>query len=461
MKPWLIDWRDWLRGESSSDDASDKGFSQRSYGLNLTKARGLLYFSESSTDRGGATLTGNPIGSTYDKTLSGNDGYIMDDEGAFYTIAGATLTKRQTMTGTWALGTAEILQYSPAVSTSYTFATSDSAIIRFTGSDLTSAAPDTDFWTGLSTGVRHPIEKVENLVCFGDGNLIHVYDGTTTTSAYVTLPPDVNITSLRKHPNGQNLVAFCGLGQNYSHTRSTPGRIYIVDLNIKKWIREIDIGSQVEGSRLVGGIIYTTYGQNVGYFDGNGIKFLKRLSYSTTTYSHNMGDWEGNLIIRDGIFLLTFGDLGMGRVWWRPTSNDVNANNINNILYKGSDTVLMGFSDSAGAGKLIEVNLANAGSSGVFQSNKTNFELTSSLRRLEILHTALTASTFRISFSNVDENDSLNAVYDSNPSVASANWAKHRVETDIKVDSARLLLQQSNATPGYRFIRVMYEAIER
>ena len=121
----------------------------------------------------------------------------------------------------------------------------------------------------------------------------------------------------------------------------------------------------------------------------------------------------------------------------------------------------MGFSDSAGAGKLIEVNLANAGSSGVFQSNKTNFELTSSLRRLEILHTALTASTFRISFSNVDENDSLNAVYDSNPSVASANWAKHRVETDIKVDSARLLLQQSNATPGYRFIRVMYEAIER
>ncbi len=454
MKPLQVDWRDFIKGESSADDLPDRGFSPTSYGLNLTKARGLMYFAESTTDRGGATVVGNIIASTYDKNFLGNDAYHLDDEGNFYTISGGTVTLRQTSTAdNYTLGTSDMLQFQGS-----TYATGQQRVAKLDNSNLT--AIDSGWWTGLNSSYRHPLEKVEDKMYLADLNVVYSWDGATSTVA-CTLPTDVNVTTLRKHPDGRTLLAFCGLTANFSHQNGMGGRVYFIDTNTKQWTREIELDVQVEGSKNVGGIIYVTYGQNVGYFNGTGISFLKRLTTSTTTYSHNLGDWEGILLVRDGLTVLAYGDLGVGRVWWRPYRNDVNSNNINNIIYKGADKLLVAFSDGAGGGKLVELNLANGGLGGQFVGNRTTFPITTEIRRVEFGHTPGTGVTYRFNVYEKDEVDGQNLIYDSNPTSATSNWSKYRNELDLKRDWFQFLIIPSNGAPGFRYFRFMYEGIEQ
>lgn len=455
MKPVTIDWSEWMKGESLADDAPTGGFSPNSYGMNLTKARGLMYFSGSSTDRGGATLTGNILASTYDKSFLGNDNYFLDDEGAFYYLDGNTLTKAQTVTAdTFILGTSDLIQFQ-----GNTYATSQTRVIQLTGSDLTGV--DSSWWTGLTTSYRHPMERVEDTLYIADVNQIHTYDGTTSIAAAISLPTDVNITSLRKHPDGINLIAFCGLTANFSHTRGLGGRIYLIDTRIKRWVREIDSVPQVEGSKVSGGVVYCTYGQNFGYFDGNAIQFMKRLSTSATTYSHNMADWDGILLVRDGINVLALGDLGLGRrVWWKPLRNFTNSNSINCIAYKGSDKVLIAFA-SGSAGALEETDMTEAGLGGKFYGNRTIMPVECAMRRFEMLHTPVTG-VYRFTVANKDETDTESTIYDTNPGSVSGVWSsKYRRELDLKSDQYQLSLSPSNGAPGFKFLRIFYDPIEQ
>ena len=451
-----ISAKDFLLGESSSDWADDGGFSPKSYNLNLTRIRGILDFAPSLVDRGGATLTGDVIAMCTDKTLSGNDAHILDDEGAVYILASNNaLTKKQTITAdTFTLGTSELIQYASAVATPFTFATSDSRIIRFTGPNLDGAAPDTDFWSGLNTGVRHPMEKVEDKLYFGDMNLIHAWDGATSTSAWVTLPPDVNITSLRKHPDGRNLIAFCGLGQNYSHTRNTPGRIYIVDTVLRDWIREIDTEIQVEGSRLVGGTVFVTYGSNVGYFTGDGIKFLKKLADSATVYSHNLGNMEDILTVRDGNHIRMYGDLGHGRVWWRGAYNGSDsASAITCHFYRGDNKLLIAYQNASAVETLSELDYDNTSSSGIFFSRRYMFPREVLIKRIDIVHDKA-VGTFVMSYNDPDDtvvslSEAINTTTDD---------GKTSRELDFPCDVFQY--RQGQGPGEIRLIRIFYAAIE-
>lgn len=380
--------KDFIRGESSAENVADGGFSPKSYNLNLTRIRGVLDFAPVMTDRGGATLTANVVASTYDTSLSGNDAYFLDSAGSVYTLSSAdTFTKRRTISGyTPALGTSEMLQLRISGTQFSTFVTTETAIHMYGGSNLDSD-DNPEFWVGLNSGVRHPLEIVEGKMYVGDFNTIHQITSTSTTASFITLPSDVNITSLRKHPDGQHLIAFCGVGQNASHTRNTPGRVYIIDLVIKDWIREIDTAFQVEGSRLVDGVVYCTYGKNFGYFDGNGIKLLKRLANSTITYSHNIGNMEDVVVVRDGQHVRAFGDLGAGKVWWRCAKTNADTDDdINNLIYRGDNKLLICYRDTSTNPFIKELDYDNTGSTGIFYSNRFPFSTESMIRKIEVLH---------------------------------------------------------------------------
>ena len=447
-----------IRGESSANDVADGGFSPLSYDLNLIRVRGVLNFAPTRTDRGGVTLTDVPLAATFDRTLSGQDAYYLDSGGAFYTLASDnTFTKRQTITaGTFVIGTSEILQYEAVVGSPFLFATTETKIIRFTGSTLAAAAPDTDFWTGLTTGVRHPMEMVEANIYFGDMNLIHAWDGTTSTSAYVTLPPGVNITSLRKHPDGQHLIAFCGMGQNYSHTRNTLGRIYIVDTVIKDWIREIDIEVQVEGSRLVGGVVYVTYGNNVGYFNGNGISFLKKLVDSATTYSHNMGNLEDILLVRDGRHVRAFGDLGAGKVWWRCASTAASTDgDINCLLYRGDNKLTICYQDTGGSDYIKELDYDGAGvATGIFYANREVFPSEVMIRKIEIDHDK-NSGTYALTHN--DWEDTVVTLSETITTLATQGITKRNI--NYKTDNFQW--RQGQGPGEIRNIRIYYDPIKQ
>ncbi len=442
-------------GESKSEWIGDGGFSPDSYGLNLLKKRGALYFIDGGTERGGAgvTLTGNIICAAYDKNLLGNDLYYLDDEGAFYTYNGTTLTKRQTVTAdTFQLGTSDMLQFLGS-----TYATSQTRIVKLDNSNLTTV--DSSWWTGLTTSYRHPLERVEDKLYIGDVNLVHTWDGTTSTSAAITLPTDVNITSLRKHPDGRTLLAFCGLTANFSHTLGLGGRVYYIDIVTKRWTREVDLDVQVEGSRVVGGVIYVTYGKNIGYFDGNGVIFLKKLSTSATTYSHNLIAFEDILVTRDGTYVLMFGDLGAGRVWWRCFSSGTQA--VNNVAYKGNNVLMVAYSDGGSAGLLYEVDFANIGITGVLYSNRYIFEQEVKISRIKVLHDlSAPAGTTRFQFQTRDHDNTNNLVFfDRTYNSESVNVS--REELDIQRDIFQWFLSPQNDDLGFYKIRFNYDVVEK
>jgi hypothetical protein len=454
MQTLDIGAKNFIAGESLTDSISDRGFSPASSYLNLTKDKGVLYFMEGVTDIGGATLTGNIVAATYDKNYLGNDGYFVDDEGAFYTLSGTTFTKRQSTTSSApVLGTTELIQFLGA-----TYCSTGTQIMQLNGTDLTGAF-DPGWWeTGITANYRHPMERVEGTLYIGNVNLISTWDGTTSTLAGITLPTDANVTSLRKHPDGRTLLAFCGLSADYSHTRGLNGRIYLIDTVNKTWTREIDINTQVEGSRVSNGVVYVTYGQNIGYFNGNGISFLKRLTTSTTTYSHNIINFEDKLLIRDGLEVLCYGDLGAGNVWWKMFHQVTNAQSINCILYKGDNVLLVAFSNGSGAGLLKQVDYDNAGTNGYFYSNRYTFGSEVRIRRIDILHdVSNSAGTTNFTVYSRDIENTESTVQDvtyTNQSVSTT-----RINCDIRTNMFQLKITLLQDDIGFKLIRIFYEPI--
>lgn len=458
-----IDYKNFLAGESQWDWIPNRGFSPESYGLNLLLKPGVLNFGWTQTDRGGATLTGNIIASTYDKNINGNDTYHVDDEGNFYTLNGATFTKRVTSGNSagWQLGTTDIIQFK-----GNTYATRAGAttadIIQMQGSDLTGGTTDNWWTTGFTTGYRMPLEVVEDSMYIGNMNVVYYFNGTTSGTA-VTLPTDCNITSLRRHPDGRRLIAFTGYQPNFSHTNGGPGKVYIINKNTQTWEQEILIGTQVEGSRNVEGTIYVTSGKKLGYFTGSGIKYFKQLKTSGTTYSHNLGNIEDLLIVRDGTNLLCYGDLGNGSNSWHNIYQAPRA--INNIIYKGMNsstllpTVLVAYSDGAGGGVLNELTTTKDGTTGQFVSNRYNFGQTVKIRRAEILHDAKSAAgVFVFSFYSIDSDDTQNLFTVNYPVGPTAN--KTRIGLDITTDVFQFKISPSNGALAIKSIRIYYDPID-
>lgn len=455
-----IDFKNYVLGESSTARLADKGFSPQSYGLNLIKEKGTLYFQEIDTDRS-TNLEGEIVCFANDPDFLGNDAYILDDEGKFYTLSGSTLTKRQTdSSNTYQVGTSDMLKYKGSV-----FATSQDDIAKLDGGNLTSI--DDDWWSvtrghgGTQLAYRHPLEVVEDTMYIGDKNLIHTWDGTTSVASAMTLPDGVNIVTLRRHPDGRNLIAFCGVTANYGHGRNGGGIIYIIDTVNLEFIREIPIEAQVEGSRNVGGVIYVTYGDKLGYFNGDGLTWLRDLTAGSTTYSHQMTNAEDILIVRDNTDVLAFGDLGAGKVWWRMwRANTGSYSSFTAIGYKGNNTILIGYTDSTSAvEKLKEIAIRNAGIIGAFYSNNELAGQNIAIRRVEIDHTETPASGINAFLLQLKDRVG-NNLYSDTVSYTNNPQSQSRIDLDAFCDMLQVVITPSNGAMGFRQIRVYGETIE-
>jgi WD40 repeat protein len=298
------------------------------------------------------------------------------------------------------------------------------------------------------------MEIVEDTLYIADQNKIHIWDGTTATQDAMQLPTYVNITSLRKHPDGRHLIAFCGTGANYSHTRGTQGRVYIIDTVTLEWIREINVETQVEGSRLKGGVVYVTYGAKVGYFNGEGITYLKTLSVSTLTYSHNIAVAEDILLVRDGRGIRAYGDLGSGgNVWWQLSYNIENTNEVTNVSYLGNGKIAFAYTGTAGTYRLYEIDTNETGQTGRLWSNQLQFPNKAWIRRIEIEHTPTAASgtnTFIINYRNAD--GTITALHTA--STTDLSVTRTRVDVNIPTSIGQIGVQGSVGAIGYRQVRL-------
>ncbi len=433
-----------IRGESSSPDLSDGGFSSESYGLNLTKTRGMLQFAESPTEMAGATLTGNIIARAKDGNSLGNDAYFLDDGGAVYTLDGSTFTKRQTTSGTFQLGTSDLRQFNLV-----TYATSQDSLHEFTGEDL---ATSQRLWGGaFNTLYRHPMEIVEDELFIADGNVIYYLNNAGTTGTAFTLPVGKNVTTMRKAPDGRTLLAFTGERIDFSHVVGQSGNVYYCNPIIRDWEREVSLPAQVEGSITSNGITFCTWGKNFGYFNGSGLVPLKRFDTSATTFSHSMENMEDILLVRDGTYVLAYGNLGAGNVWWRPHKESTS--NINVLAYKGDNVLLVG---NAGA-DLNQIDYDNAGVNGVFRTNRMTFGSEVVIRRLDLIHDNTTANSSQAFFFERLQDGTENTIEDRTWTTATRFT---RIAANIKTDMFQFGITPSSGAIGYRYIRIGYEPIK-
>ncbi len=473
METLTIDANNFILGASLNKWTGNAGYSPQTKGINPLREPGVLYAQAPFTDI--SNLEGNVVASIADPNFAGNDAYILDDEGKFYTLNAGALTKRQTdSTRSFVAGTSDMIFFDTRV-----FATSTTNIAMATGADL--GTIDQTWWTvtrghgSLNGNFRHPLEVVEDTMYIADANLIHTWDGTTSVPSALILPNIWNITCLKKHPNGRDLIAFCAETANYSHTRGSRAVAFIINTVTLEFTQEISIGQQVEGARVVGGIVYVTYGQNLGYFTDSGIEFLRKLEISLVggqlAYKHHLGDMDGHLLVVEGKNILAFGDLGGGKVFWYPIANttDYGTNqNLDSILFIGAGKLVFGSQTSGGTEKLYQCDLTATANDAVgknlskFYSNPITFPSKVWIRRIEIQHTAL-ASTHEqyLYLEDVAENQTLVKV---TTFAAAGAQVTTRADCNFYGDFIRFnmsyVLGNLATLPGFKKAIIYYEPAE-
>lgn len=455
MNLLTIDAKQFKLGESQSRHEGDRGFSPESYGLNLEYDKGVLYGMGAATDIGGATLVDKVVARAKDKNSLGNDQYFLDASGNFYTLDGATFTKRQTDgSNTYQLGTSDMVQFQ-----GNTYATSTDDVAKLTGSDLT--ALDATWWSTtlgnstLQTSVRHPLEVVEDHLYIGDKNNIHAYDGSVDTVNAITLPTGVNVISLRKHTDGRTLLAFCGLTINYSHSLGLAGVVYYIDTVTWEFIREVPLESQVEGTINHEGAIMCTWGKNFGYFDGSGLQWLRDLE-SETTYSHNLESKEDTLLVRDDDAIIAWGDLGKGKVFWNLYQT---GDSIDVIAYLGSGKVAFGYLSSS-TEYLKYVDTDEVGVYGSFFSDPITLPGRVWVRRVEVDHDVSTTGVEQMNLYYKADDGSTETLGTISYGTTESGIRRARIDCNVLASIFAIGMIWSNGYLGVKKFTIYYESAE-
>lgn len=465
METIVIDANNFILGASLNDNSQNGAYSPKSKGINHLYSQGKIYFQPAETDLS-TNLEGNFIGSTADPNLGGNDAYIMDDEGKFYTLNGSTLTKRQTdATNSYVFGTADIVNFNNEV-----FATSATNVTRLTGADL--ATIDATWWSvtrghsSLNGNFRHPLLVVEDTLYIADVNLIHTWDGTTSVPSALILPNIWNITCMVKHPNGRDIIAFCSNTADYSHTRGGRAVAFIINTVTLEFSQEIPIDSQVEGARLVGGILYVMYGKNLGYFTDSGVVFLRKLEDISLVggrlgYKHHLGEMEGHLLVVEKDNVLAYGDLGLGKVFWYPLNNKQQASqNIDAIAVVGTGKLIYGTQTSGGTEKLYKLDYYDntSNSSTRLYTNRISFPRKVWIRRIEVEHDTFTSGA-GLEIYNVERSGAVQQVAVHSYTLDGGVDAS-RYDANIYTDSLQLYFSWLNVVLGIAKITIYYEPAE-
>lgn len=342
--------RDFLAGMTSSDYTEDGGFSPLSVGINLTYQPGILHCPPVMTDKS-TNLVDNPIGYTSDaSTAATADGFLLaadasSFDGTYYYWDGATLTlKRTDSTGNYSFGKSDITTYKGEV-----YATSDAYMIRW--------VPDTTFnatfFNFSSSVVPHPLLVYEDSLYAGDGNLLkRMTSAAGTVSTILTLPAGQTIVALGIDPGSGSMLISVINGINYSNTLNCIPRVAYYDGLSPKVQKIVFVDEMVTAFYNTGGIVYVGYGQNLGYWSGSGIQFLRTLGVTLDgaqlPYKFHFTNIGRTLYVGEGAKLLAYGEIiaGRGKVFYYPMQNSQSAAIFSLVTNIGSNKLGFGFATS-------------------------------------------------------------------------------------------------------------------
>ena len=456
-----LDAKDFIRGMSSSDDIADGGFSPKTNRVNLIAKKGVLHSPATITDKS-ANLEGNIIASAGDANVLGNQKYFVTTTGKFFTWKSSTLTLRQTdASGSYLNGTTSAVQFQLQL-----FATTSNDVVLLAGSDLDTI--DATWWTvtkgktDLQISQRHPLLVFEKKMWIGDKSNLHSWDGITVSENVLALSDEQSIVSLGIEPGTGYMLIGITEGTNYSNTEPQIAKILVWDGFSSKPLRSIIVDDAVNSFYSVGGILFITYGTKLGYWNGNGISFLRTFENvvrwgGSLIYHNKIAKIDNTLYIADGKRILAYGEIVAGRKVFYPA------------YYAGTDIDLLA---DIGNGKLgigyatakfdtLDVESIATITGTDFYSNKINFPRPVIIRSAFVEYASSVADgSTPIRLYIYDEKQNSTEFSSFENTTGSAEYSRESLNLDVKVRTMQIYALLQNVNPGIRRIVISYDVAE-
>lgn len=375
----IIDASEFLKGMSSSDDVSDGGFSTSTDQVNLIAQKGSLSTVSTPTAITNASFTSSVIAWCPTNNTSFANGYLLQGSGVLGLDSSQAIAGSKGVAGTFTTGTSDIANFIDKI---YVTTTTNIAKVS---TDL-SASDDTWWGTALgkgllTSGCRHPLLIYQDRLWVGDLNALHnIVDSGTGNKNVLLLTTENEITALGIDEGSGKMLIAATAGANYSNSVATGNFIFTYDGTSATYTRKYAVDGMVTGFKSMGGITYVTYGDNLGYWNGSGLTFLRKLKNILTTgselaYKHHLAVIDNTLYVVDGLQILAYGEVLPGRkIFYYAYVNNVNSNKIGLIFPFGGNAGAKYLGIGIPSTNLLSLDIATAGTTQInVYTNKYTF----------------------------------------------------------------------------------------
>lgn len=340
-----IDVDDFLKGMSSSANTTDGGFTNETDCVNLSANPGVIYAPASMVNADiDARLTGGIIASCPDMAIIGVDARLLvGSNDTFYRYDGTKIIAAAYTGGTastYASGFNDIITYRGEA-----YVTAKERIKRWQNNNTI-----TDLASFTTTNVPHPALVYENNAYYGDANLLLQATAVNTApTTILTLDANQIIIALGIDSGTGLMLISTTTSLNVSDTLNSINKVLWYDGNSLKVVKSIIVEDQVLAFHSHGGTTFVGYGQNIGYMNGSGIAFLRKLKNVTLNndelpYKHHFASIGSALCVADGKQILEFEEIIRGqKIFYYSQSNTVNTNKYTCIFNAGSGKIGLAF----------------------------------------------------------------------------------------------------------------------
>lgn len=385
---------EFVKGMSTSDYLPDGGFSNKTYGLNLAATPGLLTPTSPATDVS-TNISDEFIASCEDASASlSNNRYFVDGSRNYYSYNGTAITKQKTgTTGTYTFGITDMLPFNGKF-----YTTTTSNITEWNGTTTLDEA----YWTttksqaalSSGSGQPHPLLVFEKQLWIGDGNKLHAIDTSgTVTNTQIELAPNEAIYALGIDPGTGLMLISTSSSIDLSSSIPAQHYVYFHDGYSAKPRRKVVVDDTVTAFHQTGGIVYVGYGQNIGYWNGNGIEFIRKLNHVSLDLDqlpkkHHFTNIRNTLYVVDGNYVLAFGEVMRGnKIPYYPIKT---TNNITVLTAVGANK--LGASTATNKFYTYDMNatVSSGGGSAELYSNHIEFPRPVFIHKIRILTTGFT-----------------------------------------------------------------------
>lgn len=350
-KELVIDSSNWSKGMSTGSDISDGGFSNETTAVNLIANPGVVYAPAVAVDSDTDTrLTGNAIATCPDmNVISSANRLVVTDDGKAYRYNGTKLDAAGialTAGKTWAAGFTDIITFGGEA-----YVSSKEALTRWQNDNTIDAGASWPF-SFTTSNVPHPGIVYENNMYWADKNLLLIQStigDAVAPTTILTLDSSSVILALGIDPTTGLMLISTTNTLDTSATLPAITRLLWYDGNSPKVAKSVLTEDVILGFHTVSGTTFVGYGKNLGYINGSGVSFLRRLNNVTNVqaelpYKHHFAHISTTLYVLDGLQILAFGEILPGsKKFYYCFKNNTNSNKPTVIGDGGNSKLVFGF----------------------------------------------------------------------------------------------------------------------